>query len=49
MNQRQGDASQKAILEWVDLGTVPEAPAEEKPAAETKPTEAKEATAEAAE
>ena len=48
MNQRQGDASQKAILEWVDLGTVPEAPAEEKPAAETKPTEAKEATAEAA-
>jgi len=46
MNQRQGDASQKAILEWVDLGTVPEAPAEEKPATETKPIEAKEATAE---
>ncbi len=41
MNQRQGDACQKAILEWVDLGTVPETPAEEKPAAETKPTEAK--------
>jgi len=47
MNQRQGDASQKAILEWVDPGTVAEAPAEEKPAAETKPTEAKEAKAEA--
>jgi large subunit ribosomal protein L17 len=48
MNQRQGDASQRAILEWVDLGMVAEAPTEEKPAAETKPTEAKEATAEAA-
>jgi large subunit ribosomal protein L17 len=47
MNQRQGDASQRDILEWVDLGMVAEAPAEEKPAAETKPTEAKEAMAEA--
>ena len=47
MHQRQGDASQKAILEWVDLGIVPEAPAEEKTAAEPKPTEAKEAKAEA--
>jgi len=47
MNQRQGDASQKAILEWVDLGTVTEAPAEEKPAKETKPEEAKETKAEA--
>ena len=37
LNQRQGDASQKAILEWVDLGTVTEAPVEEKPAKETKP------------
>ena len=45
MNQRQGDAAQKAILEWVDLGSVPEAPADEKPAAEPKPTEEKEATA----
>jgi large subunit ribosomal protein L17 len=45
MNQRQGDASQKAILEWVDLGTVAAAPAEEKPAAEAKPTESKEASA----
>ena len=43
MNQRQGDASQKAILEWVDLGMVAETPAEAAPAAETKPTE--EATA----
>ena len=47
MNQRQGDAAQMAILEWVDLGTVTEAPAEEKPAKETKPAEAKEAKAEA--
>jgi large subunit ribosomal protein L17 len=45
MNQRQGDASQKAILEWVDLGMVAETPAEAAPAAETKPTEEKEATA----
>ena len=36
MHQQQGDASQKAILEWVDLGTVPETPAEEKPAKEPK-------------
>jgi large subunit ribosomal protein L17 len=43
MNQRQGDASQRAILEWVDLGTVAEAPVEEKPAKEPKPEEAKEA------
>jgi large subunit ribosomal protein L17 len=47
MNQRQGDASQKAILEWVDLGTIAETPAEEKPATETKPAETKEAKAEA--
>jgi large subunit ribosomal protein L17 len=44
MHQRQGDASQKAILEWVELGMAPETPAEAAPAAETKPTEAKEAT-----
>ncbi len=48
MNQRQGDAAQKAILEWVDLGVVPQATTEEKPAKEAKPTEAKEAKAEAA-
>jgi len=29
MNQRQGDAATKAILEWVDLGMVAEAPAED--------------------
>jgi large subunit ribosomal protein L17 len=41
LNQRQGDASQKAILEWVDLGggsgATPETPATEK-----KPADAKE-------
>ena len=47
LNQRQGDAAQKAILEWVDLGIAAEAPAEEKTATEPKPTEAKEAKAEA--
>jgi large subunit ribosomal protein L17 len=47
LNQRQGDASQKAILEWVDLGMVTEAPAAETPAKETKPVEAKEAKVEA--
>jgi large subunit ribosomal protein L17 len=41
MNQRQGDAAQRAILEWVDLGIAPEAPVEEKPAKETKPVETK--------
>jgi large subunit ribosomal protein L17 len=43
MGQQQGDASQKAILEWVDLGTVTEAPVEEKPAKETDPSADKEA------
>ena len=47
MNQRQGDASQKAILEWVDFGMVAETPTEEEPTAEPKPTEDKEAKAEA--
>ncbi len=45
MNHRQGDASQKAILEWVDLGMVAEAPAAEAPAKEAKPAEAKETKA----
>jgi large subunit ribosomal protein L17 len=45
MAQRQGDASQRAILEWVELGLVTEAPAQEQPAAETKPVEPAEATA----
>lgn len=39
MNQRVGDAAQKAILEWVDF--TPAAPAEAAPAAETKPEEKK--------
>jgi large subunit ribosomal protein L17 len=39
LEQRQGDAAQRAILEWVD--TVAEAPAEPAPAAETKPEETK--------
>jgi len=39
MHQRQGDAAQLAILEWVDLGTVAETPVEEKPAAEATPAE----------
>ena len=49
LNQRQGDASQRAILEWVDLGLVPETPAAEKPAAEAKPGEPKDAKPEAKE
>ena len=47
LHQRQGDASQQAILEWTDLGMAPEAPAAEAPAHETKPVESKEAKAEA--
>jgi len=39
MAQRQGDAGQKAILEWVELGLAPAAPAETKAAGETKPAE----------
>ena len=41
LNQRQGDAAQRAILEWVDYGMAPETPVVEKPAKETKPTEEK--------
>ena len=49
LNRRQGDAAQRAILEWVDLGMVAEAPAEEAPTKETRPAETKtEAKAEAA-
>jgi large subunit ribosomal protein L17 len=40
MGQRQGDAGQKAILEWVELG-VAAAPAEAQPAQEAKPAQAK--------
>jgi large subunit ribosomal protein L17 len=39
LNQRQGDASERAILEWVDMPL--EAPAEVKPADEKKAAEAK--------
>jgi len=42
LNQRQGDAAQLAILEWVDLPTVTETPKETKPGSEAKPAEAKE-------
>jgi large subunit ribosomal protein L17 len=45
LNQRQGDAGQRAILEWVDLPVVTESEMPSEPAAETK-TEEK--TAEAA-
>ena len=38
LNQRQGDASQRAILEWVDMPVLTEAPSESKPAEEAKPS-----------
>jgi large subunit ribosomal protein L17 len=41
LHERQGDACQTAILEWVELALAPEAAAEEQPATETKPAEAK--------
>jgi large subunit ribosomal protein L17 len=42
LNQRRGDAAQRAILEWVDLPVVTETPpAGTEPAEETKPAEAK--------
>ena len=44
LNQRQGDASQRAILEWVDLPLVTESETEATPAEETKPAEAEAAT-----
>jgi large subunit ribosomal protein L17 len=48
LGQRQGDAGQKAILEWVDM-PVAEAPSAPAGSAETKPAETKpEAKAEAA-
>jgi large subunit ribosomal protein L17 len=39
MHQRQGDASQLAILEWVDMPVVTEAPTETKGAEEPKAAE----------
>lgn len=41
LNQRQGDAGQRAIIEWVDETAAPAPATEAKPAAETKPEEAK--------
>ena len=46
LNQRQGDAAQKAILEWVDTPLPePTAPAESKPEEAAEPEKAKEAAA----
>jgi len=39
LHERQGDASQLAILEWVDIAPVTESPAEAKAAEETKPAD----------
>ena len=41
LGQRQGDASQSAILEWVDTIAPIEVPAEATPTAEAKPEEKK--------
>ena len=50
LGQRQGDAGQRAILEWVEMGEVSTTGTEDKSAAETKSaeTKAKEAKAETA-
>jgi len=39
LNQRQGDASQQAILEWVDMPVVTETETQATPEKETKPEE----------
>src|SRR5882762_1435219 len=39
LNQRQGDASQRAILEWVDMPVAPEAAAEAEAAESAKPVQ----------
>jgi large subunit ribosomal protein L17 len=41
LHQRQGDAAQLAILEWVDLPVATETPADTAAAEETKPAEEK--------
>ncbi len=46
LSQRQGDAGQTALLEWVDVPVAP-APAETKPAEEAKPAEPAKTTEEA--
>ena len=48
LHQRQGDASQRAILEWVDMPVVSESPTETKPAEQAKPAPEPEKPAEAA-
>ncbi len=49
LGQRQGDAGQRAILEWVDLSVAPApAAAEAKPSEAAKPAESKPAEAPAA-
>jgi len=42
LGERQGDAAQRAILEWVDFVSTAPAAAEAEPAAEAKPEEQKE-------
>ena len=49
LGQRQGDAGQKAILEWVEYTEAVTTPTETKAAEETKPAEAKVEEAKAAE
>ncbi len=41
LNQRQGDAGQKAMLEWVDMPLAAETPTEAAAAQETEPAPAK--------
>jgi large subunit ribosomal protein L17 len=47
MHQRQGDAAQLAILEWVDMPLASEGPTGEQPAKEAKTTDEKTAEAKA--
>jgi large subunit ribosomal protein L17 len=49
MEQRQGDAAQRAILEWVDYTPVAPVKTETAPAGESKPAETKSAEAKPAE
>jgi len=49
MNQRQGDAAQRAILEWVDYASAAPVAAEAAPGEEAKPDEVKPAEAKPAE
>jgi large subunit ribosomal protein L17 len=49
VDQRQGDAGERVILEWVDIAAFTEAPAAAAPIAEAKPVEEKPAEAKEAE